>query len=428
MREIGLAREFLRGLGIASVDASAIAANMAEEMAAGLEGRPSSLAMIRTYLEVPGFLSPGRRAIAIDAGGTNLRAALCEVGPDGAVAILQSARARMPGAEGAMAVDEFFDAIAALAAPFLEGGGGLPLGFTFSYPMEILPDREGRLMGLCKELVVPGIEGRLVGASLREALGRRGLGAGEIAMLNDSSATLLAGSASPGARGSPEERMGFILGTGLNSCYVEPGGSGGPGQIIVTEAGAFDCAARTELDRAFDAGRADPGSYAFEKMFSGAYLGPLAWRLLSAAAAEGLLGEAFSAALAEAEPFGTPEIDAFLRSPVEAAGPGLASCLGQGSGVDRSVCYYLCEGLVERAARLAAATMAAPILRLGAGGDPLEPARIAADGSTFWGLRGLREKSLACLGSLLAEAGPLFAAVERVDEGSLLGAAIAAMA
>ena len=41
----------------------------------GLEGKESSLLMLPTYIEAEGAVKPNEPVVAIDAGGTNFRAA-----------------------------------------------------------------------------------------------------------------------------------------------------------------------------------------------------------------------------------------------------------------------------------------------------------------------------------------------------------------
>jgi len=87
----------------------------------------------------------------------------------------------------------------------------------FFIPSEILPNRDGRLLYFCKEVQAPGVVGQLIGRNLLEALG---MPEKQIVLLNDTVATLLAGkSASIGHE--YETFIGYILGTGTNTCYNE---------------------------------------------------------------------------------------------------------------------------------------------------------------------------------------------------------------
>ncbi len=121
----------------------------------------------------------------------------------------------------------------------------------------------------------------MVGENLIRALSAMGIkGNKNIVILNDTVATLLAG------KGSFDREfggfIGFILGTGTNCCYVEKNSNikkkkdldMSKGQIINTESGGFGRCQRGKIDLLLDKTTLDPGIHTFEKMISGAYLGP----------------------------------------------------------------------------------------------------------------------------------------------------------
>ena len=108
------------------------------------------------------------------------------------------------------------------------------------------------------------------------------MGGGSIAVVNDTVATLLAAKATEGDR-TYSSYLGFILGTGTNTAYVErnanimkvPGLDPAGSMIINSESGAFDKIEQSQFDRAMDARQTDPGHAPFEKMIAGGYLGPV---------------------------------------------------------------------------------------------------------------------------------------------------------
>ena len=90
-------------------------------------------------------------------------------------------------------------------------------------------------------------------------------------------------------------RIGLILGTGTNACYLEKikdieniDQAAFPGQehmVINTEWGAFGDNGeldfiRTKWDRAVDDNSVNPGKQIFEKMISGMYMGELIRQVL----------------------------------------------------------------------------------------------------------------------------------------------------
>lgn len=67
------------------------------------------------------------------------------------------------------------------------------IGFCFSYPTEMLPTGDGKLITFTKEVKAPEVEGAVIGENLKMALVRAGFNAEkEIVILNDTVAALLA--------------------------------------------------------------------------------------------------------------------------------------------------------------------------------------------------------------------------------------------
>jgi hexokinase len=216
--------------------------------------------------------------IALDAGGTNLRAALVRFDETGKVLAEGNRKAPMPGTRGRVGEDQFFDEIAELTIPLFEEAKDIEgIGFCFSYPMEMTRDADGILMAFSKEVDAPDVIGKSIGRGLRDALARRNIKAPErIVLLNDTVATLLSGLAEippDGGTRRGEDRygvaggpvIGFILGTGFNTAYPEKSipkigfeSSSAP-QIVVCETGTFFHRYQGILDKEYDATTKNPG-------------------------------------------------------------------------------------------------------------------------------------------------------------------------
>ena len=154
-------------------------------------------------------------------------------------------RFSMPGSKSPVSKREFFNTI----VDYIVKTGEIEdkVGFCFSYPTEILPNKDGRLIQFCKEVVAPKVEGELIGEGLKEALNGRGLKSDvKVILMNDTVATLLAGLATYREK-DYDNYIGFILGTGTNCCYVEKnseikklrGLNKEARQIVNVESGAF---------------------------------------------------------------------------------------------------------------------------------------------------------------------------------------------
>jgi hexokinase len=307
------------------------------------------------------------------------------------------------------------------------------IGFCFSYPTEILPNRDGRLIRFCKEVKAPEVEGELIGENLIAAIKAAGHeGNKRVAILNDTVATLLAGMSASGSRAF-DSYIGFILGTGSNCCYIEsnsritkaPGLDPGGELIVNVESGSFGKAPRGAIDSLLDESTLDPGRYTFEKMFSGGYLGALCLKALQQASEQGLLpGMAGDQVLAAAD-LETKDVNGFLRCPQ--GGSPLAEMCAKAAEQDRAAVRYVLDGLIERAARVVAAMLSSVVLETDKGCDPCEPVCITAEGTTFYELKSLRERVQAHMRSFLQDKHGRFVEFVRVDDATLIGAAIAGL-
>jgi hexokinase len=427
--DLFLRRNRLHGQGI---DLRPYCAAFLAEMDRGLEGTPSSLPMIPTYIETSRGIPRGERVIALDAGGTNMRVAVVSFDLAGKPVVESLTRHRMPGVDESLDRDAFFRAMAQVVLPVT--GRVDRIGFCFSYPAEITPDRDGRLIHFTKEIKARGVDGELIGENLGRALKAAGASVpARIVLLNDTVATLLAG-----RNALPDRRfdgfLGVVCGTGLNVSYVEqnalihktPGLDAAGSQIVNTESGSFARGACGPVDDAFDATLANPGKYRHEKTISGAYLGALCLFAACAAAREGCISPAGKAELERIPALSTRELNDFLLYP---DGPGnpLAAACAKLPVSDAQAIYRLCDSLVERAAAMMAVNLGAVLLKSGAGRDPRYPACIAVDGTTFWQLRTFRLRVESHMRRLLSADRERAWEITSVVDAPLLGAAIAAL-
>jgi hexokinase len=413
------------------VDRRKFCADFLREMERGLAGAPSSLGMIPTYIETEGALPAGRKVIALDAGGTNLRVALVSFDAAGSPVIENLSRHRMPGSDGEIGRDEFFTQLAGFVAPLAQKADRI--GFCFSYPAEMGPDKDGRLVFFSKEVKARGVEGQLIGANLSKAMADGGARRpARVILLNDTVATLLAGRNSmPGRRF--DGYVGFVCGTGLNAAYVEantnigkkpeldPSGS----QIINTELGGFDRGPSGAVDEEFNAATENPGRYKNEKMISGAYLGGLCLASVRRACRDGVLSLETAEALRSVEPFSTRDLGDFLLHPA-GVNPAAAAITRLPEREAQGV-YLIMDSIVERAALLVALSLCAVLLKTGRGSDPRFPVCITVDGTTFWQLKDFRTRVECHMRTFLAGSNERAYQIAAAGDAPLVGAAIAAL-
>lgn len=423
-------KTFLRkhGFDIASLDIEKLLASFASEMDAGLAGRPSSLAMIPSYLSTDAKIPVGRSVIVVDAGGTNLRVSTVSFDAAGKPEISHFSKYAMPGTDREVSADEFFSILAGYVEPVLKYADDI--GFCFSYACEITPDCDGRLLHWSKQIKAPEVVGRLVGSELRAKLAPMGF-KGKITVLNDTVATLLAG-VSAGIAHRYSAYVGIILGTGTNTatvvgnadivkCPSLPAGS----MIVNMETGDFAQVPMTDFDNRLHAQTLDPGAFKFEKQISGGYLGALGLVVLKAAAEEGIFSDAAASQILAMRALENKDFDNFCDDPFVADNALSALRL---TDADRRAIQEIGEAVYARASLLSAVNIAVGIIRAGSGRDPLSPVCANIDGSTYYRTRTAEFKSRTeeVVRAILAPRGIHYRTV-CIPDSPVIGAAVAGL-
>jgi hexokinase len=408
------------------IDMEELVSVFTEDMNLGLEGKEGALRMIPTYIEADNEFITDTPVLAIDAGGTNFRASLITISKTGKITAAGTVSYRMPGIDGEISCKEFFKTIASYIKPLSQNVD--KIGFCFSYPTEILPDRDGRLIQFCKEVHAREVEGQLIGKNLLEALGTPHK---QIVLLNDTVATLLAGKSSSLGR-SYDSFIGFILGTGTNTCYIEQNlnilknrnTDQQKSQIINIESGDFRRPPRTDLDILFDQTTTNPGSYKFEKMFSGGYFGGLALFVLKAAAREGIFSYQSAERIAKMAELTSGEANSYIADQAPKENPLIKTLVNPD---DAACCKSIIDALIDRAAKLVACNLSAVILKCGKGITPEKPILITVEGTTFYKLHNFRLRFEMYLDEFLRNERKRYVEFTEVARSSLIGAALAAM-
>ena len=95
------ATEFLKSHKMTADDINmkAVVNAFLDEMAKGLAGKDSSLLMLPTYIEAEGEVKANEPVVAIDAGGTNFRAAKVYFDDNLKLVTENIKKAKMPGVE-----------------------------------------------------------------------------------------------------------------------------------------------------------------------------------------------------------------------------------------------------------------------------------------------------------------------------------------
>jgi len=195
-------------------------------------------------------------------------------------------------------------------------------------------------------------------------------------------------------------RIGVIIGTGTNACYVEKMAviekfdkSSGPAptdeMIINIEWGAFGddgCLdfLRTQVDKDIDAVSLNEGRQTFEKMISGMYLGEVVRRLMLTCIERGLLFNGRKTRLLETENSFLTKYLSEIEDEEVSSSSDITRPILEKLGVrkptedDCKHVHNICSTVTTRAANLAGAGIACLINRIG-----LPQVTVAVDGSLF---------------------------------------------
>ena len=422
------AYDFLKkhGLRAEDVDSDKVLDFFSSEMKKGLEGEESSLAMIATYTEAGNDIPDGESVIVMDAGGTNFRTCLVTFN-DGVAEISDFQKVGMPGAKKEVSKKEFFSILADNIQRFM--GKSKKIGFCFSYAAEITPDHDGIPLMFSKEIKAPEVIGKRLGKELLAELAGRGYDTEgmTVSIVNDTVATLLAAKAA--YKGDASTYIGFILGTGTNTAYVERNSNikklslSEGSQIINVESGCLKLEL-SEIDEEFMKTTKDSNSYHLEKKISGAYLGPFALFVLKKAAEEGVFSSQSVEKLSEMNDLETKDVGGFLREAGDFSNP---LSFFSANKEDAKNAYIIMRSIVERSGKLTALNLTAAVIASGEGDDPRRPVVINADGTTFYKTCFLEDYVKEYLDQILWKKEGKVCQIVSIDNSPTIGAAIAGL-
>ncbi len=171
----------------------------------------------------------------------------------------------------------------------------LKVGFTFSFPANQTALNRGTLLRWTKGFSIEEVVGKDVILLLQEQLDKRNVKADVVALVNDTTGTLMSRAYSSNPEKDGNTVIGSIFGTGTNGCYVEkienipkldkstlPAGT--TQMVINTEWGSFDNDLKflptTKYDEIIDPLTPNPKFHMFEKRISGMFLGEILRQVL----------------------------------------------------------------------------------------------------------------------------------------------------
>ncbi|XP_072027138.1 hexokinase type 2-like [Amphiura filiformis] len=291
--------QILESLFVSKETLNDVKGRMRKEMVKGLGKSTNADAKVKMFPTYVRSLPSGQERgsyFALDLGGSNFRVLLVEL-EDGKVnmksKVYAIAKELMTGT-GVQLFDYIADCLREFKAEHCLSDQNLPLGFTFSFKCQQKGLASATLVSWAKGFSAQGVVGEDVSLLLKEACDRKKVLVDSIAVLNDTTGTLMSC-----AYNDQNAFIGLILGTGTNACYMEKlqnvelwdGDLNDPKEVIINmEWGAFGdngCLndVRTEFDVHVDDVSLNKGRELYEKMISGMYLGEIV-RLILAKAIE----------------------------------------------------------------------------------------------------------------------------------------------
>ncbi len=421
-------QQFLKAhkLSAAELDMKSLTDDFISEMKKGLKGKDGSLIMIPTYISADGKIKPNQPVVAIDAGGTNFRVVKMSFDNDLNLVTENLQQRKMPAIDEELSNKEFFATLAAYLTEYKNVSD--KIGFCFSYAVEIFPNKDGKLLEWSKEVKAPEVIGQMVGKNLLQAMGTPNK---KIVLMNDTVSTLLAGQAATAGR-EFDTYLGFILGTGTNACYIEqnsnitkaPKLDPNESQIINIESGNFNKMPRTDIDIAFDNTTKLPGRYTFEKMIAGGYFGGLCTMALKMAAAENVFSAEAKVNMKNLGELTSEEANKFV-SCIDLKANVLSDILV--SEEDKVAATQIIDALIERSAKLVAASLAAVVLKTDKAKTPDKPILMTIEGTTFYKMKNFQIMFEAFLQGFFSGKNRRFYEIVEVPNSSLIGAGIAAI-
>ncbi|MEG6586084.1 hexokinase [Dendrosporobacter sp. 1207_IL3150] len=400
------------------------------EISEGLANKPSSLAMLPSYLTKPTGHEQGI-FLALDFGGTNVRALLVELKGCGKSTILSRVDSPLIDPDGyydytlpTATACELFDFLADKLSQLTQPTQEYPLGHAFSFPFRMTDQNNAVLLYWTKEIATADVVGNNIVNLLNDAFARKGISnIKSSAILNDSVSALMAA-----AYQDNRTDIGSICGTGHNTCYLEPNPpwSSGRSMYINMESGNFNKVPENIYDRLLDEKSDRPGAYRLEKMCSGRYIGELLRLvMLDLIANKALLSN--STAYLDAYSLTGKDLNTLLTDTTPHL-ESIAQWLNQlgyknSSLSDRTCLQKIAALITRRSARLAASTYAATLLHI----DPelKQPHVIAIDGSLYEKIPGYANTIKETLSELLGTRASKITC-ELSQHGSGIGAAVAA--
>jgi hexokinase len=394
---------------LATKELKEIAVSLEAKVNEGLEHDHREVQCLPTYINPNKNIEHGK-ALVLDLGGTNYRAAIVEfiggkpvIHPeDGFKKDLSVMKQK--GFTSGNLFKEIADLIGGLDLEDVKS-----IGYCFSYPAEPTLNGDARLLRWTKGVDIEEMINRLVGEPLMKYLNDNLKKANftGIKVINDTIASLFAGLTDRDS----QAHIGLIVGTGTNMATfikadkigkLDPGYTQKGLVPINLESGNFYPPHLTVIDDKVDACSDSKGRQRFEKGVSGMYLGEI-------------LKSVFPCDKFE-QKFDAQKLTSIMNFP----------------DIHRKRYVRVSRWIYQRSAKLVAASLAGLILVLYSHDSSIKRVCLTAEGSLFWSHdeqgKNYRDIVLDELHGLLAEFGlNIQVHIPTINNANLIGSAVAAL-
>jgi hexokinase len=161
-------------------------------------------------------------------------------------------------------------------------------------------------------------------------------------------------------------------------------------------------------------------------MISGRYFGPLVTQTVLLACESGLFSPAAAPVIRGLGEIPTKDADNYTHNPSDPGNSLAAAVRKYGSSSDLTRLWLLIDGLLERAAKLTAANLAASVIKGKCAQGPLNPVCMSIDGTTYYRYYRFQHRVETWLRPYLTSRDLYYETVQ-VEDAPLIGAAVAAL-
>lgn len=350
------------------------------QMRVSLYGGVSSIPMLPTFLKPFGSLTEETPVAVAEVDDQEVRVSLVTFS-GGEATISDQDSFPVPGREYPAPFEDWIYAIGELLQPLLNRAEKIALCLPF--PVDYDGKGDGSLRRFPGSMTVTGFEGKPVLAALAQELRDRGLTPPPMVLVSEPAAALVAAGVQKPGQG---RYLGLTWGSNIDLSFVAPGSivlrwPGIPGDLMLYD-GAFSeaqCVPFGLVDYSKDRDCYGPGRDLYLKMVSIDYLGEVYRLVMIKAAERKLLSFGCSRDVLSLTWLGLDTLVEFLEDP-ETGGTLAHFCR---EPEDREVGLAVGQAVLERAARLVCANLAAVLQFIGGGRDPQAPVCLGLQGTAF---------------------------------------------